>query len=552
MAYAQLPTWQTALALTNSPSQIPEVKASTTDASGNIYLTGMLIGTTNFGATALTSAGNGDVFVAKWSPVTGQFVWAQRAGGSSLEVAEAIAVSGPNVYVVGYFTSPTADFGATTLTNSYQGTALSADVFVAKLSDTGPNATFTWAKRGKAQHATAVAVSGSSVYMAGYFGGTQAEFGQMVLPNSSNQYYLDSYVVKLTDTGPTGDFVWAQQVTGADTEWIFGMVANGPNIYIGGGFISAPARFGAVALSNGGQGDAFVAKLTDDGNSGRFVWAQRAGGTGTERVNAMTVRGTSVYAVGFFNSVPATFGNTALASIGSNDAFIAKLTDAGPTGNFVWAQRAGGTGTAGIGDQATAIAVSGPTLYVAGTFNGTFSDFGSTTLDSGLGSIFLTRLSDAGSTSSFDWAISGGNPQYNAVMGVVISGPRIYLTGNTSLPARFGSISINAINSFAYLASVADAQALATASSTAGPSTIALFPNPAHSVVKVHIPPVAGETQLTLTLCDALGRNVQTHKMLMPAAGLQAEFPLAGLAPGLYRVVVQASSWQAARMLAVE
>jgi len=551
-ARGQTASWQTAIALTNSPSSLPEIRALATDASGNIYLAGNFVSTVTFGATSLTSAGNGDVFVAKWSPATQQFVWAQGAGGTGLEVAQDIAVSGSNVYIVGQFASPTAAFGTTTLVNSYQGAAQSSDVYIAKLTDQGASASFTWAQRGKGQYATSVAVSGASVYMAGYFGGTQAEFGALVLPNTSNQFYLDSFVVKLTDAGPTSSYVWAQQIAGAETEWIFAMAASGSNVYIGGEFLSPGASFGSVTLTNGGQGDAFVAKLTDAGSSGRFDWAQRAGGTGIERVNALAVSGASVYAVGYFNSAPAAFGATTLASIGSHDIFIAKLTDAGATGSFSWAQRAGGTGTTGTGDQAQAVVVSGASVYVAGIFYGTTADFGSTVLDSSLGNLFLTKLTDSGAAGRFQWALGGGGGSFNTAAGLGISGTRVYQTGNASTPARFGSTTIATSNGAAYLATVADPQALSAAGATAGSGRLMLWPNPAHHSTTLRVPPVSGATQATVLLHDGLGRLLATHHYPLATAGLQVELPLLGLPAGLYRVAVQAGPWRAMQALCVE
>ncbi len=48
-----------------------------TDASGNVFVTGRFFGTVDFGGGALVSAGNTDIFVAKYSP-TGTHLWSQR------------------------------------------------------------------------------------------------------------------------------------------------------------------------------------------------------------------------------------------------------------------------------------------------------------------------------------------------------------------------------------------------------------------------------------------------------------------------------------------
>ena len=124
----------------------------------------------------------------------------------------------------------------------------------------------------------------------------------------------------------------------------------------------------------------FVAKLADAGSTGSFVWAQAAGDQGDDRATALTVNGTSMYVVGGFGSATVRFGSVTLANAsansGTSDTFVAKLTDAGPTGSFVWAQRAGGTDT----DVATALAVSGTSVYVAGSFGSATAGFGAVTL----------------------------------------------------------------------------------------------------------------------------------------------------------------------------
>lgn len=88
----------------------------------NVYLTGDFTGTVAFGPHALTTAGYRDIFVAKLadSGTTGTFVWAQQAGGANDELAPGLAVAGNSVYVAGSFTG-TASFGATSLTSAGGG-----------------------------------------------------------------------------------------------------------------------------------------------------------------------------------------------------------------------------------------------------------------------------------------------------------------------------------------------------------------------------------------------------------------------------------------------
>ena len=175
------------------------------------------------------------------------------------------------------------------------------------------------------------------------------------------------------------------------------------NVYLAGNFRNNVV-LGSTPLSSVGSDDVFVAKFNLASN--QFVWAQRAGGAGLDKATALVVSGTSVYVAGYFNGPTAGFGTTTLTTVGGNDVFVAKLTDAGPTSSFVWAQRGGGTG----GDIATALAVSGTSVYVAGSFNSTTAVFGAalTNANPSTDDLFVAKLTDAGPTGSFMWAQRGG------------------------------------------------------------------------------------------------------------------------------------------------
>src|SRR5205823_6448686 len=119
------------------------------------------------------SAGGADIFVAKYR-AGGTVEWARRAGGTSDDKGQGIAVDrNGNVFVVGNFNG-NVDFSGTTLTG-----AGSDDVFLTKFASDG---TVIWAKGSggiNKDYATAVALDATgNVYMTGetlsdisYFGG---------------------------------------------------------------------------------------------------------------------------------------------------------------------------------------------------------------------------------------------------------------------------------------------------------------------------------------------------------------------------------------------
>ncbi|MBJ6110201.1 hypothetical protein JAO73_14355 [Hymenobacter sp. BT523] len=191
-AAGQAPAWQSARAVAVATAAVSGnysiVKATAVDAAGNVYLTGDFQNTVVLGGTTLTSLGITDVFIAKFNPFSNQFIWAQRAGGTGRDICSALVVSGTSMYVAGSFSSPTASFGTTMLTNAGTGsTAGTFDVFVAKLTDAGPTGSFVWAQQvggADLDVANGLAVSGVSIYVSGDFGSRTAAFGASTLTNA--------------------------------------------------------------------------------------------------------------------------------------------------------------------------------------------------------------------------------------------------------------------------------------------------------------------------------------------------------------------------------
>ena len=113
-----------ALAAGGATASVPEVLWATsvggpghdkargiaTDRDGNIYVTGEFSQTARFGKHTLTTHGDLDFFVAKFSPA-GECLWARSGGGLLTDRGYAVAADrGGNVYVTGHFQSVDARF----------------------------------------------------------------------------------------------------------------------------------------------------------------------------------------------------------------------------------------------------------------------------------------------------------------------------------------------------------------------------------------------------------------------------------------------------------
>jgi hypothetical protein len=219
-AQAQAPAWQavaTAAPLNANSGAL--VTASATDANGNIYVAGAFIGSINLGGATYTSGRTRGAFVAKWHPATQSFAWVQQMQSTDLQVVTALAISGSQVYLAGTFYG-TADFGSTTLTSAGSG-----DGFVAKLTDAGSSASFAWAQRmGGAgyDNANGLAVSGSSVYVAGLVNST-ASFGGSSYTSAGS---TDGFITKLIDAGSSATFAWTQLMGGPGPDHATGLAVH--------------------------------------------------------------------------------------------------------------------------------------------------------------------------------------------------------------------------------------------------------------------------------------------------------------------------------------
>lgn len=526
LARAQAPDWQTAyLAGGNAYSQ---VTAIATDASGNVYLAGSFSNATfTLGTITLTNAVTSgstvgmsrDAFVAKWSPITRTFVWAQRAGGTTdRDAATALVVSGTGIYVLATLNG--AGFG---------GAVVPSGDYLLKFTDAGA---LVWGQP-TGLTATALAASGSSVYVGGNFTGT-ASVGSLSLASAGG---TDLAVAKLIDAGSSGSFTWAQRAGGSGSEYITALAVQGSTVYAATSY-GAGASFGNTQLAGAGTG---VAKFTDAGGSGSFGWVQPLPGTGVTRLAAGNGR---LYAAGGFSGT-ATLGSTTLTSPGAtNSAFLVSLTDGGSAVALGWAQQVadGGGGYGGI----HSIAASGGSVYLAGQLGGA-ATFGSTTLPApAQAGLYVARLLDAGSTSTYAWAVSASAYFSAFTHSLALSGPNVYLAGMLAGPVSFGATTLPASGGpVAFLASLTDESATLATAPPAALAGLSLFPNPAHGKAVVRVP----ASPATLTLLDALGRPVRTR---LAAANAEVPLDLTGLAPGVYALRVQAGAAVATQKLVVE
>jgi len=158
--------------------------------ANRLYVTGAFEGNASFDAHSLTSAGITDGFVASFNTTTRSFDWAQRFGGTGLDIARELGTDSlGNIHVVGSYRG-TADFGSQTLVNpTPEGTTFVTTLspvgsFVESLSLAGPGS--------NSARNIGFDAAGNR-YVGGYFE-EQAQFPQRTLTSAGA---IDSYVTKL-------------------------------------------------------------------------------------------------------------------------------------------------------------------------------------------------------------------------------------------------------------------------------------------------------------------------------------------------------------------
>ncbi|SNR79562.1 NHL repeat-containing protein [Hymenobacter mucosus] len=311
-AYAQEPTWRWASHSTENGNVV--VAKVATDAAGNSYVTGRFTHHLQLGSYSLQSVGSSDVFAAKLS-ASGEWQWATAAGGAGTDMASGLVVDADgNVTVAGSFTE-SASFGS--FTKRSQG---GHDMFVASLTPAGTWRAVSTAGGTEQDQITAIALDAQhNVVVGGRFRG-EVSFETNTLSSTATS---DAFVAKLDDQGR---WVWARQTQGSDQTVINSLtIGHAGDIYTAG-YFAGTTHLGPAQLTSAGTHDAFVAKVDGAGN---WQWATTGGGPSTDYAKAIAVSADgNVFVTGSFSG-RASFGAFDFLSQGGDDAYVARLTPQG-------------------------------------------------------------------------------------------------------------------------------------------------------------------------------------------------------------------------------
>ncbi|MGB2868664.1 MAG: T9SS type A sorting domain-containing protein [Bacteroidota bacterium] len=403
------------------------------DAGGNVLITGTFQGIVDFdpsgGTTNLTSAGNTDVFIAKYNS-SGALVWAGKVGGSGADVSYGIAVdASSNVFITGYFNS-TADFDPGAGTSNLVSNG-GTDIFLAKYSSTG---SLTWAENigGTSNElARAIAVdAGGNVYITGEYRSTVDFDPGAGTQNRTAAAGGDIFVAEYTSGGA---YVLAIGMGGTSIDAGYGIGVDGVGLITVTGRFQGTADFdptaGTTNLTSSGGFDIFLAQYD---NTGALQFAYGFGQTTDDYALGLAVDGNGgdIYVIGKFEGTVdfnPLAGTTNLTSAGLEDVFFARY-DA--SGSLMFAKNVAGPGS----ELGNAIAFDGSgNVYITGSYQTTLND---ADFDPGAGTAILNGyglfFAKYNSSGSYVWAkavtaTSGSGNEGNAI--AVDGSGNVYVAG---------------------------------------------------------------------------------------------------------------------------
>ncbi|MGI4864969.1 MAG: hypothetical protein ACRYFZ_13675 [Janthinobacterium lividum] len=509
------------VATQHTPRLIAQLNASAVDEAGNVFIAGFFSDTLCLGNLTLYSAGEQDFFLAKYVPATNTWLWAVRGGGLASDEAYGLAVHQGSVYLTGSLqnnylndnhvtldsTTPVPQLGAVNAEPSH-------DLFVAKYLDHGTRASLAWCQVAGGtgyDNGQSIAVHGARVYVTGMltadqvgttgvvFGGGGPLPGLYPQRGASAQPGNDMVLAAYTDRGTAATFDWSEVGGGTGRDNGNAVAVHGRSVYVAGcltnsrtdtnrvrlgghGRVPGQARqYGACARSSA---DWLLAKYTDLGDHAALGWSQVAGGTSHELAYSLAVQDSSVYLTGFVinsrrdsrhvrfggsGTVAGTHCQRGLRPLDKPDDVLAKYTDHGPTGSCEWLRVDGPHDWPSGFD----VVARGRWVYTTGYsfFNRTHTRqgiAGGTPHRVGTGRrghlhyaikdhAFVAGYYDEGPRATLRWVRAFDTPGQYLVNRLGWHGSRLYVVGNTVLPAHFGRFTLATLQpSYQYFVAALD------------------------------------------------------------------------------------------------
>lgn len=523
------PTWQGA---SNIGPETLNKGIGAVDAAGNHFVLGFVRGTTNVGGTVLTSVGDVDAYLAKYSPA-GTVLWVRQIGSPNSDLAFDVALDAAgNSYVTGRVG------GSVSLGNNVSITASSAlsTAFVVRYS---PQGTPQWAQQSNTSNSSST----------GFGLGTDAAGDVYLTGSCDSPFTLGSATVSVP-AGQRNPVFLARLSGGTGTvqslvvalsypvvnSGSYGLprLAVGPtgDAFLTIGFMQPTPVFpDGSSFTNRGGSDVLVAKYTAQGT---FAWAQQIGSLANDLINDAAVDAAgNVYVCGSAGGIN-TLGSVSLPYQGGTEGYLAKYS---PQGALQWAQSL--VGPADEAWNSVGLDATGAP-YVAGSY-GSAAQLGTATLsNAGSTDVVVAAYTPMG---QLRWTQQAGSPGADAGYYIGLdAGNAPSVRGLFANNCTFSTVALTtALPGESFLARLGST---VSAVQPRRSQLLGCYPNPARATVLVPGLPAGARVQLL----DALGR--MARETTVSAA---AEVSVRGLTPGLYTLrATDARGQQLSARLAVE
>lgn len=448
--FAQIPDWAWAKSPQETASHnqgdyfFDYSTAIAVDNHQNLFLTGtfddsLLIFDHD---SLINKTGPSKMFIAKYD-ASGRAIWERKAAGSSAVGSALCTDTRGDVYVGGFFISPSIVFGTDTFRNKTRYGRGFGNIFLAKYNSSGQ---VLWARNSASNFTIRIEAmvndQHGNICIAGNYYGPIAVFGQDTLTNRGKYkpgrpYSPDIFVVEYDSIG---NLLWARSAGGAGGEYVTGMTSdNQGDIYVCGGFSSQYCTFGNLKLHGEDYNENFIVKYNSAGNP---VWAKNgAGGFNSSSCSVASDPSGFLYFTGTSDS-DFVFGNDTLKNLTFGNRYLLKLDS---SGNVVWARNLGLSQLKDVFVGGIATDASGES-YLTGSFYGKTVIIGKDTIvnhdQNSFGDDIIIMKCD--SLGNFLWAKGVGGNSYDDPSGLAIdSKNNVYLSGNfSSTRIAFGEDSV--------------------------------------------------------------------------------------------------------------
>lgn len=410
-----------------------------TDASGNVYMTGQTSSATGIataGAFQNTYGGGVDAYLVKFDGA-GNRLWATYYGGSGADFGYGVKTDAAgNIYLTGYTESTSGIATAGAHQTVYGG---SNDAFLVKFDSNGNRLWGTYYGGSFFDQGANLATDASgNVYLAGYTSSSNDISSASAHQTTYGGGGADAFLIKFNSSGVRQ---WGTFYGGANEDYATDVTTDAAGNVIASGYTTSStgiATAGGFQNSYGGLQDAFIVKFN---SAGTRLWGSYYGGAQLEYCFGITT-GTGNYI--YFSGQ--TQSSTSIASGGHQNTFggfsDAYLVKFDASGNRIWGTYYGG---AGIEEGTNVAADAFGNVFLAGdSYSPNVGDtmsspYGYQTNLIGSENLFMVAFTGSGVRASATYY--GKNHEEEAKVAVNVFGD-VYLCGWT--PSLTGMVSAGA------------------------------------------------------------------------------------------------------------